>query len=328
MKLTLCLTFRCHHRCQSCGIWQRPKGEEMTAEQLDALFSSVPSLRWLDLTGGEVVVRRDLPQIGRSIRRHLRKLALLHFPTGGWLPDAVMAAAHALRWPQGPRLIITVSIDGPQALHDQIRGVNGAWDRAIESILRLKQAGFEVYPGMTLQPNNVTEVDATVAALAKIIPDFDHSKLHVNVAHTSSHYFDNNRKPRASAAQVRAAITSLRNKKRAPRDPVSIIEAIYLSLLEPHLRHGRSPISCRSGELSAYISPQGEVFACTIDPRSMGHLKAHQWDLGKLWQQDTRSELVADIKAGRCVGCWTPCEAYQGLLTSPVAVANALRQAR
>lgn len=312
----------------------------MTAQQLDTLFASVPDLRWLDLTGGEVVARADIADIARSIHRRLPKLALLHFPTGGWFTDKTVAAAKVMRREGGPRLVITVSVDGPPALHDRIRGVSGAWDRAIKTLLALRAEGFETYPGMTLQAvdrngerwGNVAAIDATVAALAQVLPGFRHRDLHVNVAHSSEHYFANtqlgeapvNRVDATDRADVAAAIAAFARRKGAPHDPISLIEAAYLAMLPAHFRHGRSPIPCRSGELSAYISPAGEVFACTIDPRPIGELSDHGWSLARLWDTQRRKDLATDVRGGACVGCWTPCEAYQTLLASPVATGRGL----
>ena len=300
----------------------------MTTAQLDTLFSSVPELRWLDLTGGEVTARRDIEAIGAVIRARLPKLAMLHFPTGGWSTNATVAAADALRWPAGPRLIVTVSIDGPPQVHNEIRGVSGAWEHAIATLRALRQAGHEVYPGMTLQPGNTDLVDATVVALRGEFTGFSHAQLHVNVAHSSPHYFHNTDCQRAPQDEVRAAIAGFRAQKGVPADPVQAIEASYLALLDRHFETGRSPIPCRSGELSAYIAPDGRVHACTIDPRSIGHLKDHAWDLGALWDSQPRRALADEIAADRCVGCWTPCEAYQTLLASPAATAIALLKRR
>jgi len=345
LKLTLCLTFRCHHRCTSCGIWRRDKGSEMTAAALDKLFSSVPDLRWLDLTGGEVVVRRDLPAIIASIHRRLPRLALLHFPTGAWLPDAVIDAATAMQVPGGPRVVVTVSIDGPPHLHDQLRGVSGAWDRALETLVRLRRAGIDAYPGMTLQAANVHAVDDTVTALASALasagleaPRFGHRDLHVNFLHTSPHYFANDagnnagnntgnntgnyaRKDAqpAPAAELASAMAAFAAAKGLPGDPIEAIEWAYLRLVPEHLRTGRSPIACRSGELSAYIAPDGQVHACTIDDRAIGHLGDHGFRLDELWRHPRRAALLREIRADRCTGCWTPCEAYQTLLASPAA---------
>ena len=322
-KLTLALTWRCHHRCASCGIWSRDKGVEMDAAQLDRLFASVGDLRWLDLTGGEVITRRDFGAIAESLHRHLPKLALVHFPTGGWSTDATVAAAQALQRPGGPRVIITVSIDGPSALHDRLRGMDGAFVRATETLRRLRELpGVDAYPGMTLVPANVDAVDATVAALRAEIRGFRYGDLHVNFAHTSAHYFDNAGMTRTPAAALSGALERLVRSKGRPTDPVALIERLYLELVPEHLATGNSPLPCRSAELSAYIAPDGTTYACTIDPRPIGALADHDYDLTALWRTQRRRELAADAYAGRCVGCWTPCEAYQTLLASPVALAS------
>ena len=327
LKLTLALTWRCHHRCGICAIWSREKGREMTVNQLDRLFASVPRLTWLDLTGGEVVAREDLADIAAVLHRRLPRLALLHFPTAGMRPEATERAARAMVRPGGPRVIVTVSLDGPQAVHDRLRGMPGAFERALETWQRLDAVpGLAVYAGMTLQPGNLDQVDATVAAIAQARPGFSHADLHVNFLHRSGHYFGNEAVAGCAPEAVARALADLRLRKGVARGPVAAIEAAYLKLVPQNLATGRSPLPCRSGELSAYVAPDGTVYACTIDGRPAGRLEDFAWDLGALWEGDARRALRTEVAADRCAGCWTPCEAYQTLLTQPVALARALRQ--
>ena len=182
---------------------------------------------------------------------------------------------------------------------------------------------------MTLQPANRHALDATVAALQAELPGFSHAELHVNLLHRSEHYFANmDRTPTAAPAPLATTMAAFARSKGRPSDPVELIEWSYLQLVPEHLRTGRSPIPCRSAELSAYIAPDGEVFACTIDPRPIGHLRDHDWSLASLWNTAARRALAADARAGRCVGCWTPCEAYQTLLASPARLGTGVLKAR
>lgn len=293
----------------------------MDAEAFDRLLASVPSLSWLDLTGGEISARSDILELVAIVHRRLPRLLMLHFPTGGMQPDRVEAVARAMAIPGGPRVVVTVSFDGPPELHDRLRGVAGAWQQAAESFDRLRAIpGVRAYPGLTLQPGNLGAIDATLAALRARFPDLRHADLHVNLMHRSAHYFDNEAAPVADRAAMLRALQTFARAKGWPRDPVQAIERAFLALLPAHLASGRSPLPCRSGELSAYVSPSGTVHACTIDPRPAGELRAWGYDLRALWQSEGRRQLRASIAAGRCVGCWTPCEAYQTLLTSPVAL--------
>ncbi len=326
-KLTLCLTFRCHHRCACCAIWSRDAGDEMDADQLDRLFASAGSVSWLDLTGGEVIARRDLEAIARSVHRRLDRLALLHFPTGGMQPERVVEAARLFTREGGPRVVISVSVDGPPALHDQLRGVDGAWEKAAQSLTLLRQVpGVQAFAGMTLQPGNIDAIDACVAALAGRLPGFSHSDLHVNYLHRSGHYFGNLDLLPADSARITSALRAFNAHKGSPVEPYGLIERLYLSLAPQHLATGRSPIPCRSAELSAYIAPDGTVHPCTIDDRPIGRLADYNFDLRALWVNSERRHLQREVAADRCPGCWTPCEAYQTLLTSPVQLARALRR--
>ena len=322
-KLTWALTFRCHHRCTSCRIWARDKGLELTADQFGRVLASLPSLRWLDLTGGEMTARRDIAELGRQLQRHAPKLAMLHFPTGGALPEATVAAVRALQWPGGPRVVVTVSFDGPAAVHDQLRGVPGAFERACETWRQLAALPqVALFAGFTAQPGNVDQLAATVAALQAALPDFSVAQLHVNVMHRSPHYFGNTDLPGLdthSALQFVAQVRAL----KAATDPFGAVEAAYLRLLPAYLQTGRSPVPCRAAEISAYIAPDGTVFACTIDDRPVGHLADFDFDFDRLWQAHQRRAIRAAVAADRCPGCWTPCEAHPTLLTQPLAAARA-----
>lgn len=328
-KLTMALTFRCHHRCGICGIWARDKGEEMAPAALDKLFASLPNLAWLDLTGGEAPAFRSLPALAESLQRHSKRLALLHFPTAGMIPGQAVAAARLLYWRGGPRLVVTVSFDGPQALHDELRGMGGAFVQACETWRQLRQEpGIQVFAGMTLQPANLAHWRATVRALQEALPGFALGDLHVNFLHRSPHYFANAATAACATAELRQTLRDIQAAKGPPTGPFSVIESSYLTLSQNHLRPGaqqfRSPIPCRSAEISAYIGPDGTVFPCTIDERPLGRLIDFDFNLAALWQSATRQALRAEIAHDRCPGCWTPCEAYQTLLTQPLQTTRAL----
>ena len=54
-------TYRCPMRCKMCNIWEHPtdKRKEITPEEIKLL----PSVKFINLTGGEPFIREDLDQI-------------------------------------------------------------------------------------------------------------------------------------------------------------------------------------------------------------------------------------------------------------------------
>ena len=79
-------------------------------------------------------------------------------------------------------------------MHEELRGLPGSWDRGIETFRRLrgiKRPNFQAVVGMTLMEKNADHVDATIAAIRQVIPDFKRTELHLNIGHESGHYFAN-----------------------------------------------------------------------------------------------------------------------------------------
>jgi hypothetical protein len=145
------VTRLCNLRCGFCRIWEMDAKGEMTAEEWIRVLERSPRFLWIDLTGGEPTLRPDLREIIAAAIRIHRPWAL-HFPTNGFLPDRV---APLLEHGRRTRLVVTVSIDGPPALHDRMRGVEGSFERALETLQRARQApGVTAKAGMTITSEN------------------------------------------------------------------------------------------------------------------------------------------------------------------------------
>ena len=85
-KLNLMVTTRCNQRCHHCGIHDRPV-QDLPLEVIRDVLRSNPQLSWLDVTGGEIFLRPDIEELFAIIGEEGRRLALLHFPTNGTMPE-------------------------------------------------------------------------------------------------------------------------------------------------------------------------------------------------------------------------------------------------
>ncbi|MEA1929010.1 MAG: radical SAM protein, partial [Candidatus Auribacterota bacterium] len=170
-KLTLALTYHCNFHCRTCLTWQRPPAEEMTLEDIGRFFQKQNYFSWVDLTGGEITLRSDLPEIIETITKNSRRLVLLHFPTNGSLPEMAIRAVRAVKRRPGLKVIVTVSLDGPLEIHDHLKGIKGSWEQALETFTALRrEKGVEVFLGMTLQRENIDLRQDTIAAVRERIP--------------------------------------------------------------------------------------------------------------------------------------------------------------
>src|SRR5215204_1448941 len=132
LKLNLCLTYWCQYKCKTCNIWKRKPADELTTEEVRALVRENPHVNWVDLTGGEIFLRPDIDDIFEAILTGWSRLAILHFPTNGFQTDRIVRSVERIaRLRAAPQIVVTVSLDGDEALNDEIRGIKGGFRRQI-----------------------------------------------------------------------------------------------------------------------------------------------------------------------------------------------------
>lgn len=317
-KLLLSLTDRCTHRCLQCQVWARRPGDELRPHEVARLLEQLPSLRWLDLTGGEIVARPDADELGQAIASQARGLALLHFATNGWAPDKVLGLARHLRSAQGPRLVVTVSIDGDRALNDRLRGRAGAFDRAVETAAALEALGdVDVYIGTTVTPDNLDALDRTHAALAQALPNLASGHWHINLMNRSRHFFGNLEQPLADPLALRQAVDAIARLRGPPKDAFAVIERLFLLTLRGYLGDARAPVPCQALRASVFVGPTGDVYPCHIRDARLGNVREAGLDLRRVLQGPAARADAAQLRRAGCDGCWTPCEAYPSMIASP-----------
>ncbi len=147
-QLQINVTFRCNSRCTMCNIWQMQDRPEMDLARFsqvlqDPLFDGIERLT---LAGGEPSLRADLiPLTGLFINRmsHLKSLTLV---TNGLAVERILADSRAmlrLCAEHGINLNISVSLDGVGPVHDEMRGLPGAFSRVEKCLQGLKELQAE-----------------------------------------------------------------------------------------------------------------------------------------------------------------------------------------
>jgi len=317
-KVTFVATYHCNFRCEMCNIWQKKSVDEMTPEEVALFFDRWPQFRWVHLTGGELFMRRDLDDLVAAIQRNCRSLFLLNFPTTGWFGDKTVTLVERTLARGVGRLMVTISIDGPKALHEEMRGLPGSFDKGLETFRRLRgirKSNFQTVIGMTLMAKNAARVDETLAAIRQVIPDFRRSELHLNVGHESGHYFDNVGYPvETHHGDILRAVEDHRKQNGSSLHPVKFLEDRYQALISKYYETGKSPLPCTALSSSCFVDAYWNLFPCSIWSEKVGNLRDNGFDLRALWTGSRRVELREAVVEERCSHCWTPCEAYPTIL--------------
>jgi MoaA/NifB/PqqE/SkfB family radical SAM enzyme len=122
-------------------------GELTTVEALEVIGQMADiGLRWVTLSGGEPLTRKDLPVLVRALSS--RGIAP-NIITNGWLVSPEMARSLA----ESGIATAAISVDGTKEVHDKIRKP-GAYDRLKDSFRILREHGINCGAVTTISKEN------------------------------------------------------------------------------------------------------------------------------------------------------------------------------
>jgi MoaA/NifB/PqqE/SkfB family radical SAM enzyme len=314
-KLTWILTEQCSLRCRSCHLWVKPDlGPSL--DVIRRVLRANRHLTWLNLSGGDLVEREDAPPILEAAARECPDLALLDFPTAGQDRRRTLAALEPALDSDIPRIYVTVSIDGPDEVHDRVRGLRGAAARARETyraLRAIRRPGFRVVAGMTLSRHNLPAEPP--GRLDELLPrDIPIDDLHLNLAHQSDHYYRNTADVTPPTATALALIDELDRRRSRRFSPLSLMERRYWRSARRYLVDGRLDRDCGALRASVYVAADLTVQPCTIFDHPLGNLADIGYALRRLPELPAATQALGLVDARACPGCWSPCEAFPSLL--------------
>ena len=320
-ELNFAITYRCNSRCRICNIWKKKPENELSLKEIEKTAEKLGFIHWLRLTGGEPFLRNDYVDIVRLFNKNL-DLYLLTTPTNGLLTEIIFKKVKSILRFLDKKYIITVSMDGPEKVHDRIRRMNGCWKSAIKTYKKLKtleekNKNFKVFFGYTISPYNLGMFEKTVNEVKKVMPEIAVDDFHVNLFQTSEVYYAiNTVLKELYFKKMSKELDKVLEMKKKKLNPLDIIERRYLKLGKKYLKNRETPLACNIFNLSCFIDPYGNAYPCTAFNRKLGNLRDFKYDLKKILTSEKAKEVKEEIIQNKCPQCWTPCEAHQLILSN------------
>lgn len=136
--LQMPITSRCNSRCITCKVWCNRDKNDMNPNELkkvleDDFFSKVEVV---GINGGEPSLYRDIDTLLEALFT-LKRLKRLHFISNGLLTDRLTNLMETVRIrskDRGIKIYLTISLDGIGKIHDNVRGINGAFQKTINTL--------------------------------------------------------------------------------------------------------------------------------------------------------------------------------------------------
>jgi radical SAM protein with 4Fe4S-binding SPASM domain len=149
------LTLRCNMRCIHCGSSAgNSRDEELTTDEWQNVCNQLAELNCdqITLLGGEPLIRQDWYEIAQHIRNLGLKLAIIS--NGYQINENIINQFRRLE----PHTI-AISLDGATAeKHDSIRGMQGSFERCINSLKLLRNADLNTTIITTVHKMNLKDL--------------------------------------------------------------------------------------------------------------------------------------------------------------------------
>jgi radical SAM protein with 4Fe4S-binding SPASM domain len=157
------ITLRCDLACRHCGSRAgHARSDELSTEQCLDLVRQMAELgvKEVTLIGGEAYLRDDWTEIVREIKKYGMSATMTSGGRGITKERAEAAAKAGLE-------SVSISLDGLEATHDRLRGVEGSFRSALESLKNLRAAGIRVACNTQINRLSVPDLPELLELIAK-----------------------------------------------------------------------------------------------------------------------------------------------------------------
>ena len=229
------ITRRCNYQCKFCTVWRtKPYGELSTQDALK-LVRDIADLGvvFVCIEGGEPLMREDLHLVLKECKDHGIYTDIV--TNGSLLPPRADEVSKQCD-------CITISLDGIGEAHDELRGVPGAFDRAVKAIGSVK-GKTRVFVNSVITKTNYQNVGK--------IADFA-TENGIYASFSPVTYFAGAEDLRLTGDEFKSVMARLSELKREGKN-------IFVS--EAYLRHCQTSENLECIAWKAYIStdPLGRV---------------------------------------------------------------------
>ena len=307
--LTVFVTSRCGLNCGHCFYREELlKGninKEMRLDEYELFTAKCSPFPKLILTGGEPFLRDDLIDIAKCFYHNRSRSRQITIPTAGQHPEKIERLVEELLR-SCPELILEIqlSIDGVKEAHDKIRG-KGQFERLMNSYFRLKpiqdqNQRLRIRFNFTFSAQSQQNFEQTFIFVTQELQNPHFDMVLVRRSTADKRFFEP-----ADMSLYKKAAQLLQQQERKKANGLlekSLAEraGVERDIIRSHYEKCLKMDNCQAGTLTAIISEEGEVRPCEILDTSFGNLRDYNYQLDKIWKNQSARLHRDTIKREKC----------------------------
>ena len=298
------ITRKCNYRCRGCNIWQEQEQNELSTNEIKRGLDILRNLGIVEIvfSGGDPLLREDAGEIIEYASRHFVTTV---YDNGSMAAKKIDSLRNVD--------FVAISIDSlDPTKNDYIKGVNGAWKKAMETVETLHNEGINVTVTPTISQMNLNEiVDITNYFSQRGIPlwyclySYDLSvdtKQLFRIGKANDEFVI-----RDKQAMVKLCDSLIEMKKKNER---ILMTTKLLRALRSLYSEDRRVWNCYALQNFFVIDHRGRIAGCHVH-----NFAASIFDLPKIW--NTREFNLLRKTYRQCTQCTYLCYIFYSLHGSP-----------
>ena len=298
------ITRKCNYHCRGCNIWQEQDRKELSTEKIIRGLEILKNLGIIEIviSGGDPLLRDDAEEI--------IEYASKYFVTTVY-DNGSMAAKkiNALRSVD----FVAISIDSlDPAKNDYIKGVEGAWATAVETVETLHCEGINVAVTPTISQINLNEIiDITNHFTGKGIPVW-YCLYSYDASVDAKQLFRIGKPKDELVIRDKQAMISLCNSliEMKKKNNKILMTTKLLKTLRDYYAQDKRTWSCRALQNFLVLDHNGRIAGCHVH-----NFAASVFDLPKIWNSRKFDKLRETYSS--CTQCTYLCYIFYSLHGSP-----------
>jgi MoaA/NifB/PqqE/SkfB family radical SAM enzyme len=338
IQLTFFVTSRCNAKCPYCFYLQSnntcPKeDQELTLDEIHRVSSSMGNLLWLAFSGGEIYLRKDLPEISRIFYENNKPVYML-YPTNGMLPERIRNYTETiLRGCPQSVIVVKLSIDGLHDQHDQLRATPGSFAKTMQtyqllSELKDQYSNFElgvntVFCGQN--QDNMQDIIDYVGTMTSItthtislvrgdLKDASYQQVDMNkywyYADLLANRIRNNNSPHYQFKGGKLKIAQ---------------DILQRNLIRETHNQQRRLIPCFAGKANLVLTETGDVYPCESFSRAFGNVRDYDYYLPDMLRSTAAKNIIQQIE-NACCYCTHECYFITNIMLNPMLYPAVLKE--
>jgi len=305
----IAVTNKCNARCIMCNIWNIEAKDELTPED----FLKLPkTLKDINLTGGEPFLRTDIVDIAANITKVCPKTRII-FSSNGFLTEKITRDMTSIK-KINPNLAISLSLDGIEEMHAEIRGIENAYQKVINTAKSLKSSGInDIRFAFTASEKNISHLSRVYDLSKKM-----QVELTLCIVHNSDNYYGIQSNQVPDFEELKEHLTYVTKKENKCYNLRRLLRSYYIEGILEYVKTGKRPLKCYAIDNSFFMDAKGDIYPCNILETKIGNIKENDFDV--IWD----SEKVEKLKkiCENCNKCWTVCNVKNAILKHPLKPIN------